>query len=790
MAEVTKIRMQQEDATTAYLPHLDYLLPLLRRLDQHLARAIAAIEVDRNTNVPIHLYRGLQANLQQVEQLSVHQPSSNGFKQKAENLDQLLPDFVPPDSHLAQLQQRFNLSTFDLDAIAIVLAPELDRRYERLYAYLQEEERYLQPTVDLVLKILCPTVTAKLSQRDRFSPHAPLIRHKLLYLVGNSNQQKSSLLANNILLDEQVVRFLLHEKGLDSRLTPFCQLIQPSVSFHDLPLKKSVKQGLKAIAHSGKGKGENGEKGKGEKGENGKEEKGIEGDLDSQQNPLSHEEYPSRQENETRENLSPFSPFPFSPFPLERSDLRLYFQGSDRALARRTAEALATELETNLLIADFARIINAKAEFELILKLILHQAWFDNSLLYLDRLEILQEEEHALLYQDLLNAIAQTKGITILAGKQPWKPGTEGVLGIVTVPFTTLDFAQRRLEWEKHLSKAGISISPTDLDALSDRFRLTPEQIAEAAVTASNTMRWKAAAGESEISLTSIVFAATRAQGGHDLAALARKVEAKYRWDDIVLPPDAQTQLREICNQAKHRHLVYEEWGFDRKLSLGKGQNVLFSGLPGTGKTMAAEVMASELQLDLYKIDLSQVVSKYIGETEKNLNRIFNAAATSNAILLFDEADSLFGKRTEVKESRDRYANIEVGYLLQKMEEYEGIAILTTNVRGNIDDAFVRRLRFIVEFPLPSEKQRRQIWEKIWPNTTPRSSDLDLDFLARKFEIGGASIRNIALAAAFLAADEGIPVNMSHLIRALRREYQKMGKILMEEELQHTSSSM
>lgn len=745
MAETTKIR-KPEDATITHLSHLDNLLPLLRRLDQHLARAIAAIEVDRNTNVPIHLYRELQANLQQVEKLSVTQPSSNGFKPEAETLEKFLPDFVPPDSHLAQLQQSFNLSTFDLDAIAIVLAPELDRRYERLYAYLQDEERYLQPTVDLVLKILCPTVTAKLSQRDRFSPDAPLIHHKLLYLVGNSTQAKPSLLAHNILLDEQVIRFLLKEKGLDSRLIPFCQLIQPAVDWNDLRLKESVKQGLKAIAQARRGKGE--------------------------------------EKNRTRENLSPLSSF--SP---EQSDpMRLYFQGSDRALARRTAEAIAAELQIPLLTADFARIIAAKVDFEPTLKLILRQAWFENTLLYLEGVEILQEEEHAILYQDLLNAIAQTQGLTILAGKQPWKPGTEGVLGIVTIPFTVPDFVQRRLEWQERLSEARISLSPTDLDALSDRFRLTPEQIADAVVTASNTIRWKAAARESEISHTSIVFAATRAQGGHDLAALARKVEPKYRWDDIVLPPDTQTQLREICNQAKHRHLVYEEWGFDRKLSLGKGQNVLFSGLPGTGKTMAAEVMASELQLDLYKIDLSQVVSKYIGETEKNLNRIFNAAATSNAILLFDEADSLFGKRTEVKESRDRYANIEVGYLLQKMEEYEGIAILTTNVRSNIDDAFVRRLRFIVEFPLPTEKQRRQIWEKIWPNTTPRSPQIDLDFLARKFEIGGANIRNVALAATFLAADEGIPVNMSHLIRAIRREYQKMGKILMEEELQHTRS--
>ena len=179
---------------------------------------------------------------------------------------------------------------------------------------------------------------------------------------------------------------------------------------------------------------------------------------------------------------------------------------------------------------------------------------------------------------------------------------------------------------------------------------------------------------------------------------------------------------------------------------------------------------------------MSQVVSKYIGETEKNLNRIFTAAANSNAILFFDEADALFGKRSEVKDARDRYANIEIGYLLQKMEEYEGIAILTTNLRSNMDDAFVRRLRFIIEFPFPNQQQRRQIWEKIWPDTTPRSPDLDVDFLARRFEITGANIRNIALAAAFLAADNGSILSMVHLMQAIRREYQKMGKILMEEE--------
>src|SRR5262249_3197738 len=233
----------------------------------------------------------------------------------------------------------------------------------------------------------------------------------------------------------------------------------------------------------------------------------------------------------------------------------------------------------------------------------------------------------------------------------------------------------------------------------------------------------------------------------------------------------------------KYRDRVYGEWGFDRKLSLGKGLSVLFAGPSGTGKTMSAEIIAGELGLDLYKIDLSTVVSKYIGETEKNLSRIFTEAETSNSILFFDEADALFGKRSEVKDSHDRYANIETGYLLQRMEEYEGVVILATNFRKNMDEAFVRRLHFTVEFPFPNASDRRRIWEGIWPTDTPRDPSLDVDFMAQRFELTGGNIRNIALAAAFLAADNSGSVDMTHLLRTTRREYQKMGKVITETEL-------
>ena len=274
------------------------------------------------------------------------------------------------------------------------------------------------------------------------------------------------------------------------------------------------------------------------------------------------------------------------------------------------------------------------------------------------------------------------------------------------------------------------------------------------------------------------LYAAARSQSTPILNDLARKITPHYTWNDIVLPPDTQQHLIEMCAYVEHRHIVYDKWGFEKKLALGKGLMALFAGDSGTGKTMAADILAGALGLDLYKIDLSGVVSKYIGETEKNLNSIFQEAQSSNAILFFDEADALFGKRSEVKDAHDRYANIETAYLLQKMEEYEGVVILATNLKMNLDEAFMRRMHFVVDFPLPEEDDRRRIWQSMLPAELPLSPDVDLDFMARKFKIAGAHIRNIALSAAFLAAADGQVVTMAHLIQATRREFQKVGRLI------------
>src|SRR4030095_15293550 len=266
---------------------------------------------------------------------------------------------------------------------------------------------------------------------------------------------------------------------------------------------------------------------------------------------------------------------------------------------------------------------------------------------------------------------------------------------------------------------------------------------------------------------------------------LAQRITPTATWNDIVLPEAQKNTLREIANQVKRRTKVYTEWGFATKSSRGLGISALFAGESGTGKTMASEVLSNELNLDLYKIDLSKVVSKYIGETEKNLKKIFDAAENGGAILLFDEADALFGKRSDVKDSHDRYSNIEISYLLQRMEAYRGLAILTTNLKSALDKAFVRRLRFIIQFPFPDASQRAEIWNKVFPEKTPKDT-LDTERLSR-LNIAGGSIRNIALNAAFFAADENRSVSMSHISRAAKNEYDKMEKAVSISELKSWS---
>jgi hypothetical protein len=333
--------------------------------------------------------------------------------------------------------------------------------------------------------------------------------------------------------------------------------------------------------------------------------------------------------------------------------------------------------------------------------------------------------------------------------------------------------AEQRALWQDALGAEAPRLNGT-VERLVAQFDLTAPAIRTAAAQALN-------GGDDARAVSVRLWDACRIQSRPRLADLAQRIEPVATWDDFVLPAGQLRTLREIAAHVRQRARVYDEWGFAAKSARGLGISALFAGPSGTGKTMAAEVLANELALDLYHIDLSQVVSKYIGETEKNLRRVFDAAEEGGAILFFDEADALFGKRSEVRDSHDRYANIEVSYLLQRMEAYRGLAILTTNMKKALDTAFMRRIRFAVHFPFPDAGARAEIWQRIFPTATP-TAGLDPEKLAR-LNVAGGNIRNIALNAAFLAADADEPVGMAHLLAAARSEYAKLEKPLTDAEI-------
>jgi len=464
--------------------------------------------------------------------------------------------------------------------------------------------------------------------------------------------------------------------------------------------------------------------------------------------------------------------------------LRVVFAGESSATLYAAATALAAALGLPLLNVDLARAATSDPE---LLPLVVRQAELDGAILYLTASETLPRHEQKTV-RETLEVLSDHGGITIAAQPNSESVTNEVFEDAVCVRVEGLDFSGRRASWQMCLARAGLDLPDGDLDDLAGRFRLGQPQILRAVGSALAQRAWHATGPDSrpEVSLDDLL-AAARAQSSHGLDGLARKLVPRHSLADIVLPEDRLEQLRDIANCVRYRALVYDLWGFERRLSLGSGINALFAGPSGTGKTLAAEILAFELGLDLYQIDLSTVVSKYIGETEKNLASIFAAATASDAMLLFDEADTLFGKRTEVRDAHDRYANLEVGYLLQKMDEYDGIVILATNFRKNMDEAFLRRMHYCVEFPFPSIGDRQRIWENIWPAETPRASDLDSAYLARRFELAGGNIRNIALAASFLAAANGQVVRMEHLLHATRREYQKMGKLVSESDFVDTA---
>lgn len=625
---------------------------------------------------------------------------------------------------LPYLVRLFNLSAFEEQCLVICLAPELDRKYERLYAYLQDDVTRKKPSIDLILSLLLNTMEEKITARLTFAPQAPLMR--FLLRVTDNAEETVPLISKFLKLDDRVVNYLLGFHDIDERLQDVARFVTPSDGPAQQLLMPEDAGWLHQTARSTMG-----------------------GQWEGAGNRVV-----------------------------------FYFYGPYGAGKKSLAALIGRDLGIPLIIADMQKILAAPASRRESWQLLGREVILQQAGLVIDNFQVLLDvqDKNSSDLRSLFEIIPALSPSTFLISDRPWKPG-ELVKGFTFIEreFTIPLEALRKQLWES-LSKSHILAEEIDFAGLAGKFRFTPGQIIDSLVNAQD-LALQHSHRKNRIEMADL-YTACHNQSNQKLSALARKLNPQYLWDDIVLPPDQLLQLHELCNQVKYRRVVYGEWGFDRKLSLGKGLNALFSGPPGTGKTMAAEVIASELHLEIYKIDLSQVVSKYIGETEKNLDKIFSEAESSNAILFFDEADALFGKRSEVKDAHDRYANIEIGYLLQRMEEYQGMVILATNLNKNIDEAFLRRMHFVVEFPFPDVEQREAMWRKIFPENTPRSGDMDYGFLAARLKIAGGNIKNIALTSAFYAAGETGIIGMKHLLLATRREYQKIGKTFFKSDLE------
>ena len=694
----------------------------LRRLDLLLRRRLATTELLNDLSPETQIARTAYISRGEVDWLltasAATTPPEVVLPELDDALEQLSADIdarvqAGAALRLPALGRLFDLSPSELLAVVICLAPELHRKYDRLYAYLQDDITRRRPSVDLVLDLLCADEQQRWRTRRLFDDAAPLLRLGLLRVVPDpASPSGRTDLARTLALDPRICQYLLGADELDGRLVGLARLDRP-VAGPDEPA--GLIAGLARLAE--------------------------------------------------RHDL-----------PADRPGEALVYavHGPDGAGKRELAGQVSARLGRSLLVLDLRSLGGPPARTAELVRAGLREARLQCASLCLSGADALARDDSGELVAAIGVALRDLGGLLFLTGVAPWSGGQ--ALDEVPVHSVTLLLPDRERSislWRRALPDHGEDRLLWAAE-LADRFRLPPAGIRSAVAAAERRRLSEPSPGA--LTLADL-YRACREQSAGRLSDLAVAIRPACGWDDLVLPADRIELLRDIAAQVRHHRQVFDGWGFGGRGSRGTGLSALFGGPPGTGKTMAAEVLAGDLGLDLYKVDLAGIVSKYIGETEKNLRRVFTEARTSNAILFFDEADALFGKRTEVSDAHDRYANIETSFLLQQMEEYDGVVVLATNLRQNLDEAFTRRIRFIVEFPFPDVDSRARIWRGHFPARAPIAPDVDVESLAREFAVAGGTIKNIVLSAAFLAAADGGVVDRRHILRGTQREYEKIGRL-------------
>jgi hypothetical protein len=716
-----KEQATQSRRAEAAMEPSDYLSAALQRLDRLLHREILRLRA--RYQLSLDEFRGLYVSDEQVDQL-IHRKLSpedlssaiNELMQQAEWLRAADANQSGADSPWQKVVREFRLSPIEQEVLLLAVAPEIDLKYETLFAYLNNDITRKRPTFDLALRICALAPEQKGEVRRCLQPQATLFSSGIVQRVSPATAHPSWL-STGFAIAPVLSHYLSETRCLDPCLASFVEERPDPLGWAHVPVACEQKAALRRLA-------------------------GL-----------------------CRESSS--------------GRLIVVFSGREGMGRAPAAEAVCHDLGLSLLRVDLDGLGAAGENASRLVQAILLQQRLRPAGLYLHKVEALLGKDGKPLpeMRGLLQILSNAKGPVFIAcgSGLRWREHLPEQRA-VCFHFDAPDYVTRLQLWGDALASLKAKVERSDLEGLADRFVLSPSQIACAAVAAADAQALSNPNRLSSLDAAGL-FEAARAQSDHSLGALAVKVKAVHGWDDLILPRSTLQRVKEISAAIRYRHVVYAEWGFGKRLASGKGLKVLFSGASGTGKTMTAGVIAKDLGLDLYKIDLSTLVSKYIGETEKNLDRIFRAAQCSNAILFFDEADALFGRRSEVKDAHDRYANLEVAYLLQKIEEYEGVVILASNLSRNIDEAFSRRMHYALEFARPDESSRERLWRGMFPAEVPLGQDVDFKFLAKQFPLAGGDIKNVALDAAFLAAQDGRVVTMKQLVQALARQMMKQGRL-------------
>jgi winged helix domain-containing protein/ATPase family protein associated with various cellular activities (AAA) len=680
------------DASVVYLHQRLAVIEACVRAAVERRRAVDADPDDR--------FRGLYISEAEVDELLAGPGRQAFFAPLAETAAYLAnveaaadeAEAAGEDLRLRRLARSFRLDALDVELLLVSLAPDLDPRFERLYAYLHDDVSRRRASTGLALE-LCGAALGG-GERRRLGPQSPLIADGLLLI----EETDRPFLTRSLRVPDRVTAHLLGDDTPD----PLIEMATTACAGAEVGDVRPIEQAL-------------------------------------------------------------------------RSGARLvYIQEPAGGAALSMAAAAFARVGMPVLALDLARLAPDDDVRELSGRACREARLLGAGIVAGPVDALANRAPENTRAAEGVRALAEARSPLVLVGSRGWDPQWSREVPLVVESAVT-SVEERSAVWRSVLD--GAAPAGTDPAHTTAGFRLTPEQIHRAARAAS----LRASAAGRGITPDDL-RAGARAQNAAGLERLARRIAPKVAWDDLVLPAHVVVQLQELVARVRQRDQVLDAWGLGARSSKGRGIKALFAGDSGTGKTISAEVVAHDLGLDLYVIDLSTVIDKYVGETEKNLDRIFAEADRLNGVLLFDEADALFGKRSEVKDAQDRYANVEVAYLLQRMELFDGLAVLTTNLRSNIDDAFARRLDAIVDFPMPEDDDRRRLWEQHLRPGLPRSADVDLDFLAGAFKISGGNIRNIVLAAAFLAAEADRPVTMADLVRATEREYRKLGHLVVERE--------